>query len=316
MKYYIALDGGTSNTRLRLLKDGAVIAEKKRSVGAATADGRARWSAVVAEAAAELLAEKGLAPRDAAALIGSGMLTSEYGLFPLAHIFAPAGIPELARGCAQGEIEGLALKAVFIPGVKRIGARAEDSDMMRGEETEIVGLLPYGGKDCTYILPGTHSKHATVDAEGRISDFSTFMTGEMIGAIAKETILRDAVALKDEGFDPEALLRGYDCAVEQGISAALFKTRIMKNLFSADGKACYSFYLGALLSAEILHLSRCGASRILVAGKPSLRLPTEYLIKSRSKAELILCPQEVAENSSALGAVRIYEEWEKMQCSM
>ncbi len=314
MSCYIALDGGTSNTRLRLLKNGVVVSERKRSVGAGSTCEKNSWGAVVAEEILQILEENGLAAEDVSAVIGSGMLTSEYGLFPLPHVCVPAGISELASGCAEGKIEGISIPAFFIPGVKRVASSPETSDMMRGEETEIVGLLPFGGKDCIYVLPGTHSKHVQVDAEGRIVDFTTFMTGEMIGALAKETILRDAVTLMDGGFDPEALLRGYDCAVNEGLSAALFKIRIMKNLFAADAVACYSFYLGALLSAEILHLARRRAPRVLVAGKPSLRLPTEYLLQKRSTVKLISCPPEAAEGASALGAVRICEKRGKNAC--
>ena len=51
--YYIALDGGTTNTRLRLIKDGAVSAVKKLPLGAGNAGGKAPWSAAVAKAAKE-----------------------------------------------------------------------------------------------------------------------------------------------------------------------------------------------------------------------------------------------------------------------
>ena len=142
-------------------------------------------------------------------------------------------------------------------------------------------------------------------------NFTTFMTGEMIAAISSATILRDAVDLSVEGFDADALLRGYDAAVSDGISAALFKTRIMKNLFSADARACYSFFLGALLSDEILALMKSGASRVLIAGKAALRLPTEYLLRERSEVQAVSCPEQIIEAASALGAVRIFEEREK-----
>ena len=40
MKYYIALDGATSNTRLRLIAHGAVISVEKLSIGAGSAGGK------------------------------------------------------------------------------------------------------------------------------------------------------------------------------------------------------------------------------------------------------------------------------------
>ena len=311
MKKYIALDGGTTNTRLRLISDGRVASEKKLSIGAGSAGGGAAWSKAIAEGMQALLSESGAAEKEIEAILASGMITSEYGVFPLAHLPAPAGLSELARGMAEGKIEGVSIPAYFVPGVKMLGASAEEADMMRGEEAEVMGLLPIGGKDCVYVLPGTHAKHIFVDGEGRISRFSTFMTGEMIAAICSATILRDAVDLSVDGFDADALLRGYDAAASQGLSAALFKTRIMKNLFSADARACYSFFLGALLSDEIRSLVKSGATRVLVAGKASLREPSAYLLEKRAAISVVPCDAAVMETASALGVIRIFEEREK-----
>ncbi|MBP3591076.1 MAG: 2-dehydro-3-deoxygalactonokinase [Clostridia bacterium] len=305
--YYIALDGGTTNTRLRLITDGAVSAAKKLPLGAGDAGGKAPWSAAVAKAAKELLSENNLAQRDIAAVIASGMVTSEYGLFPLAHLPAPAGIADLHAGMAETKIDGLTIPCFFIPGIKQNAASAEDADMMRGEEAEVIGLLSFGGAGCTYVLPGTHCKHVTVDGEERISRFQTFMTGEMIAALSSATILRDAVDLSVKGYDPDALLRGYDAAAKNGLGAALFKTRIMKNLFAESPLACYSFFLGVLLADEIQSLARGEAKKVLIAGKPSLRDPMLALIEKRTDLVAVPCDADAIENASVLGAIRIFE---------
>jgi 2-dehydro-3-deoxygalactonokinase len=62
------------------------------------------------------------------------------------------------------------------------------AEVMRGEETEVIGVLadfPSGGIAC---LPGTHSKWARV-AGGRITGFATHMTGETFAALRGHTIL-------------------------------------------------------------------------------------------------------------------------------
>lgn len=305
--YYIALDGGTTNTRLRLIKDGAVSAVKKLPLGAGNAGGKAPWSVAVAKAAKELLSENSLTQEDITAVIASGMVTSEYGLYPLAHLPAPAGVADLHAGMAETKIEGLSIPCFFIPGVKQNAPTAEDADMMRGEEAEVVGLLPFGGANCTYVLPGTHCKHVTVDGEGRISHFQTFMTGEMIAALSSATILRDAVDLSVKGYDPNALLRGYDAAAKNGLGVALFKTRIMKNLFAESPLACYSFFLGALLADEIQSLARGKEKKVLIAGKPSLRDPMLTLIEKRTDLAAVSCDADATENASVLGAIRIFE---------
>ena len=94
---------------------------------------------------------------------------------------------------------------VIVPGVKTEGETIADADMMRGEETELIGLTEHLESAAVYVLPGSHSKLIHVDGAGRIVDFSTMLTGEMIAALSQNTILKDAVYLAgtrlDESWD-------------------------------------------------------------------------------------------------------------------
>lgn len=94
---------------------------------------------------------------------------------------------------------------VIVPGVKTEGETIADADMMRGEETELIGLMEHLERAAVYVLPGSHSKLIHVDAAGRIVDFTTMLTGEMIAALSQNTILKDAVHLAgtrlDESWD-------------------------------------------------------------------------------------------------------------------
>src|SRR4051794_34132781 len=95
----IALDGGTTNTRARLVRDGRVVATSRRPVGvrdSVLTPGRTPLVVAVREALAEALpAAAGLEPRW---IVAAGMLSSEMGLAAIPHVAAPAGLPELARG--------------------------------------------------------------------------------------------------------------------------------------------------------------------------------------------------------------------------
>ena len=94
---------------------------------------------------------------------------------------------------------------VIVPGVKTEGETIADADMMRGEETELIGLMEHLESAAVYVLPGSHSKLIHVDGAGRIVDFTTMLTGEMIAALSQNTILKDAVYLAgtrlDESWD-------------------------------------------------------------------------------------------------------------------
>ena len=94
---------------------------------------------------------------------------------------------------------------VIVPGVKTEGETIADADMMRGEETELIGLMEHLESAAVYVLPGSHSKLIHVDGAGRIVDFTTMLTGELIAALLQNTILKDAVYLAgtrlDESWD-------------------------------------------------------------------------------------------------------------------
>ena len=69
------------------------------------------------------------------------MITSEFGLYNLPHITVPAGIKELYDAMKEVTIPEISeIPFVFIPGVKVTGEGLHKTDMMRGEETELVGL--------------------------------------------------------------------------------------------------------------------------------------------------------------------------------
>ena len=61
-------------------------------------------------------------------------------------------------------------------------------EVMRGEETQILGVLDRIGTDGLACLPGSHSKWARL-AEGRVTAFRTYMSGEVFAALRQATIL-------------------------------------------------------------------------------------------------------------------------------
>jgi len=68
-----------------------------------------------------------------------------------------------------------------------ISGAATRHEMMRGEETEAIGLMADAGlsslgQRSLLILPGTHSKHIWIEDQ-RIVNFRTFMTGELFDVL-------------------------------------------------------------------------------------------------------------------------------------
>lgn len=307
MKYYISIDGGTTNTRVHLVCGEKVLASEKISIGAKDCIGGSEpLKQTIIEKIENICLQNSIKTEEIEAVIASGMITCEYGLFTLPHISAPAGLSELHSGIVKAEKILGELDCYFIPGVKMLGSDALSTDMMRGEEAEIMGIYTPALSGAAFVLPGSHSKHIYIN-EGRISNFKTMLTGEMISALAGGTILKGTVRLDFKEFDTPALLSGYDAAEILGLNDALFKVRIMKNLFDKTELECYSFFLGAVMHSEVNSLKNSGAKKAVIGGKGQLRESFATILRNRSSIEVITLPDTVTEQASAIGAVRIFE---------
>lgn len=309
MKRYLTLDGGTTNTRIRLVEDGKIIDTIKIPKGArANMEAPRSLDSAVSEAITTILSRNHITECDVLRILASGMVTSEFGLCVLPHIVAPAGVRELHESIHEVSLSHISpIPFAFIRGVRLPGDTLENADMMRGEETELVGIGD-GTPNTLYVLPGSHSKLVLTDEEGRISSFSTMLTGEMIYALATATILRDAVDLSLSSFDEKRLVEGYRYAREHGRNEALFKVRILKNLLGASPIECYSFFLGVVLSDEIDAIRSSVADRVVIGGKSQIRNATKALLLAEGEArEIVLLDEETVERSTTLGMIRIFE---------
>jgi len=66
-------------------------------------------------------------------------------------------------------------------------------DVIRGEETQILGYLESDKKFSGFIcLPGTHSKWIKI-TKGKLINFKTYMTGELFEIISRNSILKHSI---------------------------------------------------------------------------------------------------------------------------
>ena len=87
-----------------------------------------------------------LADAPTAPVIASGMIGSRQGWMEVPYATCPAGLPELALGL--GRVSGPDGRAVHIvPGALRAASGGEFPDVMRGEETQIMGDLAARARD-------------------------------------------------------------------------------------------------------------------------------------------------------------------------
>lgn len=201
----IAVDWGSTNFRASLLIDGRVVDRIESADGIRNRDGRDYD---------DLLASLVGHWRPARVLM-SGMIGSREGWQEIPYVSVPAGIPEIRLG-----IQSLPSRHFpdisLVPGLRWDDPDSGTTDVMRGEETQIAGLLPAMPTDtpATLCLPGTHSKWV-VCHEGKIARFRTFLTGEAYERLTRESLIAgDGGAVADP--DSSAFARGVALSARAG----------------------------------------------------------------------------------------------------
>jgi 2-dehydro-3-deoxygalactonokinase len=147
----------------------------------------------------------------------SGMIGSEQGWAVAPHIPLPARLADLAAALHAVPITDKK-DAYIVPGLTTVGADGVH-DIIRGEETQIVGALDDSATGNSVLcLPGTHSKWVTV-ADGAISGFQTCLTGEALAILSDNSILgrlmENSVA-ENEKKEESAFVQGLTRATERG----------------------------------------------------------------------------------------------------
>jgi len=160
----VALDVGSTNSRAWLLDVSStgpprVCARAVAAVGVRDA-AHAGSAAPVRDAVRRLIAELSTTGAPSA-VVGAGMITSALGIREVPHVPAPVRIDDLARHVVTFTDPDLCEAPIsLVPGVRTDGAGILDTDLMRGEETLVVGLLATGlaGPGMGVLNAGSHWK--------------------------------------------------------------------------------------------------------------------------------------------------------------
>ncbi|MEL6584771.1 MAG: 2-dehydro-3-deoxygalactonokinase [Pseudomonadota bacterium] len=177
-------------------------------------------------------------------VIACGMVGARQGWREAPYLSAPC--KPFAGGLIEAPVEDHRFRVRIIPGV----SQQKPLDVMRGEETQIAGLLTgtpsFDGVVC---LPGTHTKWAQISA-GEICHFRTAMTGELFDLLAHRSVLRHAVDLE---WSDAVFAEAVDDALSrpERLSTELFTIRATSLLGApADGFGAARLS-GLLIGAEL-----------------------------------------------------------------
>lgn len=260
----IALDWGTTSARAyRLGAGGRVLDVRNGTLGVQRLDGLT-FPAAFDQLVGDWRDER--VPR-----IACGMVGSRQGWREAPYVPCPASLDRLSQGLvdtAEGEVW-------IVPGLSTRDSSGIP-DVMRGEETQLVGAVGADAASTLVVLPGTHSKWARVD-RGVVLDFVTYMTGELYDALLGHTILGRLA-----GGEPTA---DAAAAFERGLARGQGAGGLMHDIFGARTLALMGelapgdvaeWLSGLLVGREIRNArtwaQRAGddASSVLVIGSDSL----------------------------------------------
>jgi 2-dehydro-3-deoxygalactonokinase len=243
----IAIDWGTTSFRAyRLSEQGYILDKRETSNGIISVKEGQFAETFVAQVGDWMDAEPD------ACVVMCGMVGSRQGWKEIDYVTGQSGLHEIASG-----MERILLcngrNAWIVPGYSGINADGQ-IDVMRGEETQILGAISGKTGAHMFCLPGTHSKWVSV-IDGKINRITTFMTGEVFDVMCHHSIL--GKLMTDQGREQEGAERWFDDGIEKakmGISllSGFFGVRA-RALIAGIPEAYTKDYLSGLLIGTEIH---------------------------------------------------------------
>lgn len=237
---WIAVDWGTTNMRVWAMSaDGEVLgqATSDKGMGGLTPDA---FEPALLELVAPWLRDDHVTEIIACGMVGArqGWVEAAYGKVPCAPFAEENTIHFMAQDAR--------MRIHIIAGLQQ----NNPADVMRGEETQIAGLLA-GDPDFEGVVcaPGTHTKWVRIEG-GKIDHFATHLTGEMFSLLADKSVLRHTIA--SDGWDAAEFSRTFDAAlaIPEKIAAHLFSIRAEALIGDLSLQAARSRLSALLLGLE------------------------------------------------------------------
>ncbi|MDF1815899.1 MAG: 2-dehydro-3-deoxygalactonokinase [Verrucomicrobiales bacterium] len=238
---WIALDWGTSNLRATAMSDSGEIIEKLES-----RLGMAKVASQGGDFESVLLAliDPWLSPDKTIPVFACGMIGAKQGWMEVKYDTAPCSpVTKLTNIPTNSKRITVSVCA----GVKQ----DSPADVMRGEETQIGGVLFHNPRfDGLICLPGTHTKWAVV-TNGEITEFRTFMSGELFSLLAEKSVLSHSVS--GDGWNDDAFVGAFLDTYQNPAKflSKIFSLRAEDLLRGTDPIITKSRLSGYLLGLEI-----------------------------------------------------------------
>ena len=224
-------------------------------------------------------------------VIACGMVGSAQGWREAAYCETPANVANLGKSL-QTVISLRGTVVHIVPGVIQ---RSRLPNVMRGEETQVLGVLQNlpieAGADLLIGLPGSHSKWVDV-VDGCITHFDTFMTGEVFAVLSEHSIL-GRTQKHSTTFDGQAFDRGVQVAQstdgELGVLSTLFSARTLGLTGELSPTAQADYLSGLMIGHELAALASAQRRRRNKPNLPSIILIGNAQLCARYSRALDAC---------------------------
>lgn len=215
----IAVDWGTTNLRAYLLNQNGEVYDQRESDQGILKVAPNQYERVLTELVGDWFA-------DELPVLMAGMVGSRTGWQEVPYQNCPIHLDSLSQHLVWLDTN-LPGPVAIVPGLQGRGVSG-CNDIMRGEETQLVGVLDLLqekglNENVLCCLPGTHCKWAHIE-NGEIHQFSTTFSGELFAQLNQDSSLTRGLPHTDT-FNESAFKLGLETSQQKG--------GLLHHLFSA-----------------------------------------------------------------------------------
>jgi len=249
-------------------------------------------------------------------LVISGMAISSIGMMNMPYGNLPFSVA--ATTGFEWRLQQNGAPIILVTGV------CSADDLMRGEETQIIGLyhtpelnnvLPNSG---IFVLPGTHSKHVSINDKAIIS-IKTFITGELFHILRSNGTLAKSIEFihEDRNINPEnqsAFIKGVHDSKDGSLLNHLFQVRVNDILKKLNKEQNFYYLSGLLIGSEFDYLKKepilSPTNKLVVCCSQSfISYYTPVLKELELLDDVIFIPPALFDKATVVGQITVYKKY-------
>lgn len=252
----LGIDWGTTHRRAYVLNaHGQCIAEHTDEQGALACAGR------FPQALNELMQQLQVQPE---LVVMSGMVGSALGWQETPYVSDAVALQALPHHLVDVRDTPSDTRCVVVPGYCVHNAQGQP-DVMRGEETQLLGAVVQGHHSGWFVLPGTHSKWVELQA-GHVVQLRSYMTGELFSLLSQHGTMAAAAGSATQEWSEEAFAHGVQAAGYGSLNHQLFGCRARVVCGDMPAAAVHAYLSGLLIGSELHDVLRAQPEARAVQG--------------------------------------------------